>query len=100
MSYSTEYEPEAIGHTENCKQEIKYSPMPVISIFYGIVVLMYYFDNQKHHTPHIHVKYQEDEAVLAIPEGNLLEGKSAVQNSSWFKLGLKFIKTNLWQTGN
>jgi Domain of unknown function (DUF4160) len=49
--------------------------MPVISMFYGIVVLMYYFDNQKHHTPHIHVKYQEDEAVLAIPEGNLLEGK-------------------------
>jgi len=49
--------------------------MPVISMSYGIVVLMYYFDNQKHHTPHIHVKYQEDEAVLAIPEGNLLEGK-------------------------
>ena len=35
---------------------------------------MYYLDNKKHHTPHIHVKYQEQEAVLAIPSGDLLEG--------------------------
>ena len=48
--------------------------MPVISMFYGIVVLMYYFDNQKHHRPHIHVKYQDDEAVISIPDGELLEG--------------------------
>jgi hypothetical protein len=49
--------------------------MPVISMFYGIVILMYYFDNQKHHLPHIHVKYQDDEAVISIPEGELLEGE-------------------------
>jgi len=48
--------------------------MPVITMFYGIVILMYYFDNQKHHRPHIHVKYQDDEAVISIPEGELLEG--------------------------
>jgi hypothetical protein len=48
--------------------------MPVISMFYGIVILMYYFDNQKHHRPHIHVKYQDDEAVISIPDGELLEG--------------------------
>jgi hypothetical protein len=33
--------------------------MPVISMFYGIVVLMYYFDNRRHHQPHIHVQYSE-----------------------------------------
>ncbi|MEA5599321.1 DUF4160 domain-containing protein [Rivularia sp. UHCC 0363] len=49
--------------------------MPVISMFYGIVILMYYFDNQKHHQPHIHIKYQDDEAVISIPDGILLEGK-------------------------
>jgi uncharacterized membrane protein YcaP (DUF421 family) len=49
--------------------------MPVISMFYGIVVLMYYFDNQKHHLPHIHVKYQDDEAAISIPAGELLEGE-------------------------
>jgi hypothetical protein len=49
--------------------------MPVISTFYGIVILMYYFDNRKHHLPHIHVQYAEDEAVLAIPTGEVLEGQ-------------------------
>jgi Domain of unknown function (DUF4160) len=41
--------------------------MPVISMFYGIIVLMYYFDNRKHHQPHIHVQYGDEEAVIAIP---------------------------------
>ena len=49
--------------------------MPVISMFYGVIIMMYYFDNQKHQRPHIHVKYQDDEAVIAIPDGEVLEGK-------------------------
>ncbi len=49
--------------------------MPVISMFYGVIIMMYYFDNQKHQRPHIHVKYQDDEAVITIPEGEILEGK-------------------------
>jgi hypothetical protein len=48
--------------------------MPVISMFYGVIVLMYYFDNRKHHLPHIHVQYSDEEAVISIPEGNLMEG--------------------------
>lgn len=48
--------------------------MAVLSMFYGIIVSMYFFDNRRHHMPHIHIKYQDDEAVIAIPDGNLLEG--------------------------
>ncbi len=48
--------------------------MPVISMFYGIIVMMYYFDNKKHHHPHIHVQYSDDEAVISIPDGIILEG--------------------------
>jgi len=48
--------------------------MPVISIFYGVMVLMYYFDNKKHHLPHIHAQYGEEEAVISIPEGSVIEG--------------------------
>jgi hypothetical protein len=51
-----------------------FAAMPVISMFYGIIVLMYYFDDKKHHRAHIHVQYGEEEAVLSIPEGELLEG--------------------------
>jgi hypothetical protein len=48
--------------------------MPVISMFYGVIVLMYYFDNKKHHLPHIHAQYGEEEAVISIPEGSVIEG--------------------------
>ena len=48
--------------------------MPVISMFYGIVVLMYYFDNKKHHQPPVHVESNDEEAVISIPDGAVLEG--------------------------
>ena len=48
--------------------------MSVLAMFYGIIVSMYYFDKRRHHRPHIHVRYQEQEAVLSIPEGDVLEG--------------------------
>jgi hypothetical protein len=48
--------------------------MPVISIFYGIKVLMYFLDNRRHSLPHVHVEYGEDEAVIGIPNGELIEG--------------------------
>jgi len=35
---------------------------------------MYYLDNKQHNLPHIHVKYQEEEAVISIIDGLLLEG--------------------------
>ena len=49
--------------------------MAVIAMFYGIIISMYFFDKQKHHLPHIHVKYQEQEAVISIADGELLEGQ-------------------------
>ena len=49
--------------------------MPTISMFYGIIIRMYYFDNQQHNMPHIHVHYQDDSAIVEIPSGKILEGK-------------------------
>lgn len=43
-------------------------------MFYGIIIYMYFYDNKKHKLPHIHVQYQEEEIILSIPEGNILEG--------------------------
>lgn len=48
--------------------------MPVISLFYGIIISMYYLDTGQHKAAHIHVKYGEQEAVYSIPEGDLLSG--------------------------
>ena len=32
--------------------------MPTISMFYGILILMFFRDNSRHYLPHIHVRYQ------------------------------------------
>ncbi len=49
--------------------------MAVLAMFYGIIVSMYFFDTRRHQRPHIHVKYQDQEVVIAIPSGDILEGE-------------------------
>jgi len=58
--------------------------MPVISMFYGVIILLYYFDNRKHHQPHIHVQYSDEEAVISIqsPTATSWKAHSGVLNSS------------------
>ncbi len=48
--------------------------MPTISMFFGIIIYMYYFDNKEHAKPHIHANYAEYDAVISIPEGEVLSG--------------------------
>jgi hypothetical protein len=48
--------------------------MPTISMFYGILVLMFFKDNRRHHIPHIHIRYQDNNASVSIEDGNILEG--------------------------
>jgi hypothetical protein len=48
--------------------------MAAISMFYGLVIYMYFRDNKQHHIPHIHVKYQDEDATISIPDGLLLGG--------------------------
>ena len=49
--------------------------MPTISLFYGILIYMYFYDKDHHHLAHFHASYGEFEAVFSIEEGDLLEGK-------------------------
>ncbi|MBI5329471.1 MAG: DUF4160 domain-containing protein [Betaproteobacteria bacterium] len=49
--------------------------MPTISAFFGLVVYMYFFDDERHHLPHIHVKYQGQEASFSIRDGALIRGE-------------------------
>lgn len=45
--------------------------MPTISIFYGIVIQMYWRD---HNPPHFHAYYQGYEALFSIKTGELIAG--------------------------
>ena len=48
--------------------------MPTISIFYGILIKIFFYDTDKHHVPHIHAEYQGQVAVYSIEDGTLLAG--------------------------
>jgi len=43
-------------------------------MFYGIIISIYFFDNRRHKKPHLHVQYQDEEAVITIPDGVVMEG--------------------------
>ncbi|MGO9953505.1 MAG: DUF4160 domain-containing protein [Dissulfurispiraceae bacterium] len=49
--------------------------MPTISMFFGIIVSIFYGDVAQHHAPHIHVRYQGEKASVAIEDGRLLAGE-------------------------
>lgn len=49
--------------------------MPIISMFYGIIVQLFFFDNEKHHKPHIHVRYSEFKAAIDIETAEILDGE-------------------------
>jgi Domain of unknown function (DUF4160) len=48
--------------------------MPVISMFYGIIIRMYLLDTQNHNLPHLHARYAEFEASVNIDDGEVLAG--------------------------
>ena len=45
--------------------------MPDLARFYGIIIAMYYND---HAPPHFHAKYGQDQAVIRIDDGQMIEG--------------------------
>jgi len=72
--------------------------MPTISMFYGILVSIFFEDSERHHLPHIHVRYSGEKAALRMVE--FLLATFHKNNSKWFKHGLRFIKTNCLLIGN
>lgn len=44
-------------------------------MFYGILIYLYFFDNERHNLPHIHAKYQDQEASFSLIDGALIVGE-------------------------
>ncbi len=63
--------------------------MPTISMFYGILIRMFFKDIDKHNLPHIHAEYQGEVAVYSILDGKVLAGSIPVQKE---KLVLAWIE--------
>lgn len=80
--------------------------MPVISMFYGLIVSMYFLDTKQHNLPHVHVRYNQTEGIYEIPNGNLLAGNLPVNKEKLVKAWIEIHQDELmanWQlasTGN
>jgi len=49
--------------------------MPILSMFYGIVIRMYFYDDKQHHMPHLHAEYAGKRAVFSIRNEEMLAGE-------------------------
>jgi hypothetical protein len=73
--------------------------MPTISMFYGILIRMFFRDVEKHHAPHIHAEYQGQVGVYSIVDGTLLAGELPPNKQKLSSHGSRFIKRNCLPTG-
>lgn len=73
--------------------------MPIISVFFGIVIRMFHDD---HPPPHIHASYQGFEAFIRISDGGVLQGslpnKAARMVRQWVLDHQAELMAN-WQRG-
>lgn len=74
--------------------------MPVISRFYGIIIRMYFIQNE-HNPPHIHAIYGEDVAAIDIQTGKVMEGylppKALSMVNEWREINKKEL-LDIWET--
>ncbi len=70
--------------------------MPVLSMFYGVIISMFYKD---HNPPHIHIQYAEYKAIVDF-NGDILEGELPVKQrkliEAWIVLHQDELYAN-WQ---
>jgi hypothetical protein len=59
---------------DNAGPHNRWLDLKSISMFYGILVLMFYKDTKHHTLPHIHVRYSGQNASLSIDDGAVLAG--------------------------
>ena len=75
--------------------------MPTISVFYGIIIMMYLRDKE-HNPPPIHAFYGDDAATFYISNGEIYEGSFPNRAKKMVKeFVLKYQKelSDMWETG-
>ena len=58
--------------------------MPTISMFQGILIRMYWKDNDRHKTPHFHAFYGDSEAVFSF-DGEIIAGSFPNKQTAFVK---------------
>jgi hypothetical protein len=73
--------------------------MPMLSMFYGLSIEMYYAPGE-HNPPHIHIKYQDDFAIMDITTGKITAGHLSVRHrrlvQAWVEIHREELMAN-WE---
>lgn len=71
--------------------------MPTISMFFGIVIRMY-FGPKEHNPPHVHASYQGQNASFKIEDGKILVGdfprRQAKLVDAWIEIHREELMAN------
>lgn len=74
--------------------------MPTISMFYGIVIYLYFFDDERHKLPHLHARFQGRDASFSILDGSVLAGEIPVPKiklvQAWIEIHREELMAN-WE---
>jgi hypothetical protein len=74
--------------------------MATLSEFYGILISMFYGDDKKHKTPHIHAEYQGKKAAFSIPDGKIIAGKLPPKKARMVQVWIDIHKEDLMTVWN
>jgi len=73
--------------------------MPTISMFFGIIVRMY-FGPKEHNPPHIHVYYQGQTATIDLENGEIIQGNPGKKQTkliaAWIEIHKESLSAN-WE---
>ena len=72
-------------------------------MFYGIVIYMYFFDDERHKLPHVHARYQGQEASFSINDGSILSGDFPVAKGRLVQAWIEIHRDALladWEPGH
>ena len=77
--------------------------MPVLSVFFGIIVRMYREVGGKHKVPHVHAEYSGNEVVVAL-DGTVIEGEIPKNKMNllvaWIEIHREDLEANWKLLGN
>lgn len=83
---------------ERTMSPIQGDTMPIISMFYGIIIMMVYDEGSRHHLPHIHVRAAEHTASISIINAEIIAGslppKKLALVQAWIILHEEELMTN------
>jgi hypothetical protein len=68
--------------------------MPILSLFYGIIVRMYMETSGKHKKPHVHAEYSGEKIVVAL-DGEILEGAIPTNKMKLLEAWMEIHKEDL-----